>query len=130
MYISRSQSILSNGSRYSVILFVSLFCDDMLLDFCHLRTSSFPAWFTGKEIQSSVMTSSEKVFVFYFIVLVCSSSAVKSSCITSEHLNSSHLVFDNDTKTCERLDITEGVVSIKLEVEASCVNTREVRISK
>ena len=76
------------------------------------------------------MTSSEKALVYYSMLLVDSLSAVESSCITSEHLNLSHLVFDNDTKTCERLDITEGVVSIKLEVAASCVNTREVRISK
>ena len=76
------------------------------------------------------MISSEKVFVFYFMVLVRGLSAVESSCITSEHLNSSRLIFDNDIKTCERFDITEGVVSAKLEVAPSCVNTREVRISK
>ena len=95
------------------------FGDGMLLYFSQLRTSFFSVWFTGKEIQSSVMTSSEKVFVFYFMLLVHSLSAVESSCITSEHLNSSRLIFDNDTKTCERLDTTEEELSAKLELAPS-----------
>ena len=54
-------------------------------------------------------------------------STVGSTCITSEHLNESHPIFDNDHGTCDRLDIAQGVTSVMLVVEPSCVDTTEVR---
>ena len=53
-------------------------------------------------------------------------SAADFNCIIPQQMRDSYLIFDDDNTTCQRLDIEPGVVSTKLQVKTSCVNTAEV----
>ena len=49
-----------------------------------------------------------------------------SDCIIRQRLEYSHLIFDDDNTTCQRLDHEVGVTSIELEVKPSRFKISEV----